>query len=110
VVAYVRFDFPTAVTITEVGIANGFQAVDQLGDQFTKNNRIASGRLRFAPDGAERAIELPITFEPNRRGLVQHRGRAAASCRPSDVSATSRGGHHRGATARGRSAGRAGGP
>ena len=68
---WVRYDFPTAVTITEVAIANGFQVVDKLGDQFTKNNRIASGRLRFAADGDGRAIELPITFDPDRRGLVR---------------------------------------
>ena len=63
---WVRLEFDSPVTVTSVGIANGFQTKDRFGDEFLLNRRIATGRLRF-----EDASELPIRFAEDARGYVR---------------------------------------
>ncbi len=63
--AKVQLDFAVEVTISRVGIANGFQAIDKVGDQFVLNSRIARARLRF-DDGSEVLLE----YAPDARGIT----------------------------------------
>lgn len=63
---WVRLDFPREITVTSIGIANGFQTTDQLGDEFMLNSRIAKGRARFSDNS-----EIKIEFEQDARGFVR---------------------------------------
>ncbi len=63
---WIRLELADDVTVTEVAIANGFQVVDRIGDEFALNRKIARARLRFGNAG-----EIPITFDADARNYVR---------------------------------------
>lgn len=63
---WVRLELAEEATITEVAIANGFQVVDRIGDEFVLNRKIARARLRFSDSG-----EIPIQFDADVRDFVR---------------------------------------
>lgn len=63
---WIKLELPEDVTVTAVGIANGFQTTDRFGDEFLLNRRIARARLRF-----DDATELPVQLDASTRGTVQ---------------------------------------
>ena len=63
---WIRLELVEEATVTEVSIANGFQVVDRIGDEFALNQKIARARIRFGDAG-----EIPIEFEANARDFVR---------------------------------------
>lgn len=63
---WIRLELADEATITEVAIANGFQVVDRIGDEFVLNRKIARAKLRFGEAG-----ELPISFDADTRDYVR---------------------------------------
>lgn len=63
---WIRLELSEEATITEVAIANGFQVVDGIGDEFVLNRKIARAKIRFGEAG-----ELPISFEADARDYVR---------------------------------------
>lgn len=62
---WITLELADELTVTDVGIANGFQTRDRFGDEFLLNRRIARARLRF-----DDASELAIHFDRNDRAYV----------------------------------------
>lgn len=63
---WIRLELANEATITEVAIANGFQVVDRIGDEFVLNRKIARAKLRFGEAG-----EIPIAFDAETRDFVR---------------------------------------
>jgi hypothetical protein len=63
---WIRLELTDEATITEVAIANGFQVVDRIGDEFALNRKIARAKLRFGDAG-----EIPIEFNADARDFVR---------------------------------------
>lgn len=64
--ASVQLDYDTEVIVSEIAVANGFQARDRYGDEFLLNRRVARGRLRFSD-----ATEVPVQFTADARGYTR---------------------------------------